>query len=262
VSSPPPGAVRLQAALAAGPAIAVVPYLMAGYPAVEATVPCLLGAAAGGAAVLELGFPFSDPLADGPTVQHAGQVALAQGMGVARALDQLRAARAAGLTVPVVTMTYLNPIWQYGLERYCQDAAAAGADGLLIPDLPADEAGPAAAAATAAGLGFVAMVAPTSTPARIAAAAARATAFLYCVARTGVTGAGHGVPPEALALLERVRAASPLPRALGFGLGHRAQLAALRGRAEAAVVGSALLEVLADAPDPGAAAERFVRQLR
>ncbi|HVA20847.1 MAG TPA: tryptophan synthase subunit alpha [Candidatus Micrarchaeia archaeon] len=255
------GAAAWAAALPAGGEVALVPYVMAGFPSPAATAGCLLATQEGGAAAVELGLPFSDPLADGPTIQRAGQVALEQGMTVARALGMVGEARRAGLVIPVATMTYLNPILQYGPERYCGAAAAAGVDGLLVPDLPVDEAGPVAAAAAAAGLGYVTMVAPTSTPERIAAAAALATGFVYCVARVGVTGARASVPPEALDLLQRVGAVTRLPRVLGFGLSRREHVSGLRGLAEGAVVASALLDRIGTAPDPVSATRAAVAEL-
>ena len=251
-AQPARGAERIVSALTASAEVAVIPYVMAGYPSQAATAACLRAAQEGGAAAVELGLPFSDPLADGPTIQHAAQVALAAGMTVARGLAAVTDARARGLVIPVVVMTYLNPVLQRGPARFCQAAAAAGVDGLVVPDLPADEADPLAAAAAAAGLGYVAMVAPTSTPPRVAAAVARATAFVYCVARIGVTGAREQVPDEALALLDRVGRVTRLPRALGFGLSRREHVLALRGHAEAAVVASALLDQMAGAGDPAA----------
>ncbi len=255
------GADRWRAALPAGGPVALVPYVMAGYPSPAATAACLLAAEAGGAGGVELGIPFSDPLADGPTIQLAGQLALRQGTTVATALAAVREARAGGLTIPLAVMSYLNPVLQYGAERFCQDAARSGVDGLLVPDLPADEAGEVAGAAAAAGLAYVAMVAPTSTAERIAGAVARATGFVYCVARVGTTGARDEVAPEALALLERVGRATGLPRVLGFGLSRRDHVTGLRGRAEGAVVASALLDRVAVAPDPVRAVREVVAEL-
>ncbi len=261
-TSPATGAARLRAALPAGGEVALLPYVMAGFPSPSATVPCLLAAQAGGAAALELGIPFSDPLADGPTIQRAGQAALRQGMTQAAALASVAEARRSGLTVPVAVMTYLNPVLQRGVDRFCREAAAAGVDAVLVPDLPADEAQDLAGAAAARGLGFVAMVAPTSTPERIAAAARLATGFVYCVAQVGVTGARDIVPPSAVELHDRVGRVTTVPRALGFGLSRRAHVVALRGHAEGAVVASALLDRLGSgADDPAELMRRAVAEL-
>ena len=241
----------------------LIPYVTAGYPGVDDTAALLRAAERAGCLAAEVGIPFSDPLADGPTIQRTSQLALDNGMTVALALDQVAAARAAGLSLPLALMTYVNPVLAYGTGRFCADAAAAGGDAVIVPDLPADEAAELSQAADSAGLALIFLVAPTTTQPRLEAACARATGFIYCVSLTGTTGARAQVAEEALQLLDRVRAATDLPRALGFGLSRHEHLVALRGRCDAAVVGSALLDaVAADPGDPAAAAERFLRGMQ
>ena len=234
----------------------VIAYLMAGFPRREDTTAMLLAAQRAGAALVELGLPFSDPLADGPTIQAAGTRALAGGMTTALALKQVRRARADGLTVPLVVMTYLNPILQMGLADFCAKAAVVGVDGVLVPDLPIDEAGELSQLAATSGLAFNTMVAPTTPDRRLS------TGFLYCVSRTGVTGAGPEDQSEGRELLRRARSLTEVPLVLGFGVRRAEQVRALTGLADAVVVGSALLEVAASAPDPAAAVARALEELR
>jgi tryptophan synthase alpha subunit len=252
----PPGE-RLTSALRAGAEDglpALVPYITAGFPRRDDTVAVLHAAQAAGCAAAEIGIPFSDPLADGPTIQRAGWQALRNGMTAALAIEQAAAARSAGVTMPLALMTYINPVLSHGLDRFCAAAAAAGVDGLIVPDLPSDEAVETRAAAISHGLALIPLVAPTTTTERIARACQDATGFVYCVSVTGTTGARAEVAAEALELLDRVRAQTALPRALGFGLSRHEHLLALRGRCEAAVVGSALLDAMFARGDDGAAA--------
>jgi len=239
----------------------VIAYLMAGFPKREDTAALLLAAQGAGAAMVELGLPFSDPLADGPTVQAAGQQALAGGMSTALALEQVRQARTAGLTVPLVVMTYLNPILQMGLADFCGRAAKVGVDGVLVPDLPIDEAGELSRLAASFGIAFNTMVAPTTPDSRLVAAARLSTGFLYCVSRTGVTGAGPADQSDGRDLLRRARAVAEIPLVLGFGVRRAEQVRDLTGLADAVVVGSALLEAAAAAPDPAAAVATAVGAL-
>ena len=254
---------RLRAALARPRADGLpqlVPYITAGYPALDDTVPTLRAAQAAGCAAVEIGIPFSDPLADGPTIQQSGTRAIANGMNTDVAIDQAAAARAAGVDIPLAFMTYVNLVFSHGLERFCRESAEAGVDALILPDLPDDEATEVRDVAAAHGLGLVPLLAPTTTDARLARACGHASGFVYCVAVTGITGARDSIAGEAFGLLERVRAHTDLPRALGFGLSTHAHLDALRGRVEAAAVGSALIAAIGDAgADAAGAAERFLR---
>ncbi|GAC1574893.1 MAG: tryptophan synthase subunit alpha [Candidatus Dormibacteria bacterium] len=257
------GAERLGAALtppSPGAAPAVIPYLTAGFPRLGDTGELLIAAEAAGAAAVEVGLPFSDPLADGPTIQASSQRALDNGMRAGLALEQIGGARAAGLHLPVVVMTYINPVLAYGVARFCTDAAAAGVDGLIVPDLPWGEAEDVRQAAAASGIAAIPLVTPLTSAGRLAEACLGAQGFVYCVAVAGVTGARRQLSPEALGLLDRVRARTAMPRALGFGVSDPSHLEALRGRAEAVVVGSALLDAVGRGL--GAPAETVARFLR
>jgi tryptophan synthase alpha chain len=215
----------------------------------------LAAAAVGaGAGLLELGIPYSDPLADGPTVQRAGQRSLAGGMTTTRALDVLRAVRAR-VDVPIVPMTYAAPVMAYGEARFCADAAAAGADGLIVPDVPADEAGELEAGCRANGLDLVPLLAPTSTDERIALACARAGGFVYLVSVAGITGARAQLSDRVAGLAERVRRRTDLPLLVGFGISAPEHaVAALAAGADGVIIGSKAIEV-AEAGGPAALAE-------
>jgi tryptophan synthase alpha subunit len=240
----------------------LIPYFTAGYPHLDSTVDLLMAAQRVGCTAAEVGIPFSDPLADGPTIQRTGQVALGNGMTLALALDQVREARQNGLTIPIALMTYINPVLSFGVETLAREAAAAGVDGVILPDLPLDEAAGVRASMHAAGVAVIPLVAPTTTPQRLGRICSSAAGFVYCVSVTGVTGARRAIADEAIALLESVRRCTHLPRALGFGLSTPAHLSALRAHAEAAVVGSALLDSIAADPDNAVTgAERFLRTL-
>jgi tryptophan synthase alpha subunit len=215
-----------------------------------------------GCLAVEVGIPFSDPLADGPTIQRSGHVALGNGMTLARALEQVRKARQTGVTIPIAVMTYVNPMLSFGFDTFARDAAAAGVDGVIIPDLPLDEAAGLRLLMHAGGVAVISLVAPTTMPDRLERICSAAAGFVYCVSVTGVTGARATIGDDAIALLESVRRCTPLPRALGFGLSTAAHVSALRGHAEAAVVGSALLNSVALDPDNAVtAAERFLRTM-
>jgi tryptophan synthase alpha chain len=242
---------------------ALIPYVTAGFPRRGDTVEVLRAAQDAGCAAAEIGIPFSDPLADGPTIQRAGWQALRNGMTTHLAIEQAAAARAAGVSMPLVFMTYLNPVLSHGLDSFSAEAAEAGVDGMIVPDLPADEAAEVRAAAQAHGLALIPLVAPTTPDERIAQACRDATGFIYCVSVVGTTGARNEIAAEAFDLLGRVGSATRLPRAIGFGLSRHEHLVALRGRCEAVVVGSALLDAMAGDPAGGArAATAFLRGMR
>ncbi len=235
---------------------ALIPYLTAGFPTAAASLEALRRVAGAGADLIEVGVPFSDPLADGPTIQRSSEVALAQGMTLAGVLDLVRRA---ALPVPVVLMTYVNPVLAYGAARLLADAAAAGVAGLLLTDVPAG-ADPALEGAVAASpLDLIRLVAPTTPPERLALAAGGGGGFVYLISRLGVTGARARVPDDLGAQVARVRAATALPVAVGFGISTPAQVRAAARLADGVVVGSALVEALgANGP---AGAERLVREL-
>ena len=219
------------------PALSI--YLMADNDTVELAE----AAAAGGATAFEIGIPFSDPLADGPTVQRAGQRSLAGGMTTSRALEVVAAIRAR-LDQPLVPMTYAGPVMAYGEERFCADAAAAGADGLIVPDVPPDEAGELRAACSANGLDLVPLLAPTSPESRIALACEGAGGFVYLVSVAGVTGARGGLAGGIPEFIQRVRPHTGLPLLVGFGIAApETARAALDAGADGVIIGSKAIEV-------------------
>lgn len=233
---------------------ALIPYLTAGFPTPAVSLDALRAAASAGADVVEVGVPFSDPLADGPTIQRSTQAALEQGVDVAGVLELVRRA---DLAVPVVLMTYANPVLAYGVEAFLRDAAAAGAAGVLLTDLPAG-ADPALERQVAdSPLALIRLVAPTTSDARIREAVARATGFVYLISRLGVTGARASVPADLAGYVARVRRATALPIAVGFGLSTASQAERAAQVADGVVVGSALVEALgAGGPEAVAALVR------
>lgn len=238
---------RLRAGFAAARAegrAAFVAYLMAGHPAPERTVPLLLALEAGGADVIELGVPFTDPLADGATIQRANETAVAAGVTFADCLAFAREARARGLAAPLVFMGYDNPLLAHGEERAAADAAAAGADGFIVVDLPPDEAGTFRAACARHGVSFVPLVAPTTPEARLAQVTAAADSFIYCVSVTGTTGQRAELSPEIGGLVAAIRRHTDLPVAVGFGVSTREQAAAVGRLADGVVVGSAIIAAI------------------
>ncbi len=222
---------------------AFMPYHALGYPDRARSLAVIRELAGVGADLFELGIPFSDPLADGPTVQTATYQALTQGTTVADCLTMARELREQGVEQPFCAMSYYNPILSYGEERFVQEAAAAGVDGLIVPDLPPEEAGSLERACRAAGLATVYLLAPTSTEARIRAVAARATGFIYLVSVTGVTGARQALPPDLVDFVARVRRHTDLPLAVGFGISSGAQAAQVAAIADGVIVGSALVRL-------------------
>jgi tryptophan synthase alpha chain len=239
--SAPPIAARWRAL---GTSRALIPYLTAGFPTPAVFLEALRAVAAAGADFVEVGVPFSDPLADGPTIQRTTQTALEQGMTVPRVLDLIREAAA---QVPVIIMTYLNPVLAYGVQRFAKDAHAAGAAGVLLTDLPAGVDPDVERAVRTNGLDVIRLVAPTTDDRRLHTALNGATGFIYLISRLGVTGARTDAPRDLDAQVKRVRAASSsrLPVAVGFGISTPAQAAAAARSADGVVVGSALMDALA-----------------
>jgi len=221
-----------------------IPYVTAGYPTRAESVPILLAMEAGGADIIEIGMPFTDPLADGTTIQHANQVALEAGITLRDCFQIVREAREAGLKAPVVFMGYYNPLLARGEERAVAEAKAAGADGFIVVDLPAEEAGRFLAACKANDMSFVPLIAPTSTDERIEILASVADSWLYCVSVTGTTGAKTVESGDLAAFVARVRRHTPLPLGVGFGISTRAQADYVRGIADAAIVGSAIIATI------------------
>jgi tryptophan synthase alpha chain len=239
VSTAAPARDRIAAAFAGhGKRAALMPYLMGGHPSLDASREAGLAAADAGADLIELGIPFSDPLADGPVIHAAATQALAGGatphgvLGVCEALAE---------RLPVVLMVYANTVLASGVERFAQRAVDAGAAGLIVPDMPHDEAGELRAACDEAGLALVPLVAPTTTQERLRQIGADARGFVYTVSLTGTTGEREALPPELPATVERVREASRLPVAVGFGISTGEQAARVAELADGVIVGSRIV---------------------
>jgi tryptophan synthase alpha chain len=229
---------------------ALVGYLPAGFPSASGAVTALRAMVDGGVDIVEVGLPYSDPLIDGPTIQVAVDRALAGGTRTADVLRTVEAVAATG--VPVVVMTYWNPVDQYGVDRFAADLASAGGAGAITPDLTPEEGGPWLAAASSAGVDPVFLVAPSSTDERIARVAAASRGFVYAASLMGVTGARDRVSDHAPRLVERLRAATRLPVGVGLGVSTGAQAAQVAGYADGVIVGSAFVRLLLDAPDEAA----------
>jgi tryptophan synthase alpha chain len=240
---------------------ALMPYYTLGYPD-RATSLDVIAAIAPYSDLLELGVPFSDPLADGPTVQHSTQVSLEQGTTTAGCLDMVAELRRRGVTVPILLMGYYNPILAYGLEAYMGDTVSAGAQGFIVPDLPPEEAEELETAAAAHNLAYVHLLAPTSNPRRITDVAQRAQSFIYLVSVAGVTGARDNLQTDLAQFVERVRAQTQARLAIGFGISTPEQAARVGRLADGVIVGSALINAVRQAEDKPAAAAAFVRSLR
>ncbi len=257
MSRPPSVRAALEARRAAG-GRALIPFLTAGYPdwdRFDAAVAVLAGE---GADALELGLPFSDPLADGPTIQASSERALEAGVTVEGVLAHMRARGAGGL--PVVVMTYANPVLAYGAEAFARDAVDAGISGLLVSDLPPEELPEVWAAVRSAGLERVMLVAPTTPPERVARLAEAADGFVYCLTRTGVTGRGGAYAQNLAAQVAQVQACSSLPVVAGFGIRSPEDVAALPASVDGVVVGARWIELLG-ADGPAAASLASVREL-
>jgi tryptophan synthase alpha chain len=226
---------------------ALVGYLPAGFPTVDGAITAILAMVEAGADVVEIGFPYSDPVMDGPVIQRAAEAALAGGVRVADVLRTVTAVAETG--VPVLVMTYWNPVERYGVPAFARDLANAGAAGLITPDLIPDEAGEWLAASDEHGLDRVFLVAPSSTDDRVAMTAAACRGFVYATSVMGVTGARAQTSNAAPTLVERVRRVSSTPVAVGLGVRDGAQAAEVAGFADGVIVGSALVGCLLDAPD-------------
>jgi tryptophan synthase alpha chain len=244
--------------------VALVPYVVAGYPDWATSLEIALAAIDGGADLLEIGLPYSDPLADGTTLQRASAAALAAGATLDRSLDLVRRIARERPEVPLVTMGYANQLMggSDGRERAVA-LVAAGASGTIVADLTPDEGAPFEAAAAEAGLAVIYLVAPTTSPARRSLVAARTGGFLYCVSLVGITGARSSLPPEVGRYVREVKAVSPVPVAVGFGVGRPAHVRALaRAGADGVIVASALVDALGPEGRDVAALGRLVGALR
>ena len=245
---------------------ALMPFLMAGDPDLERTRAVLLALQAAGADMIELGIPYSDPLADGPVIQAAASRALASATTPGNVLEMLGSLRGE-LTIPVILFTYSNPLLNRGMEAFCRAAAAAGAAGLVVPDLPLEEAEKLSAIAAAEGLDLVLLVAPTTPADRMGRIAAASRGFTYLVSVTGVTGVRTSIETRVEGLVQQLKGMGPTPVAVGFGIAGPEQARQVRDwGADGAIVGSALVKVMAEActqqQDVAAAAGAFCTELR
>jgi len=239
---------------------AFLPYFPIGYPSYAESLDIITALAEEGVDGFEIGVPFSDPLADGPTIQAATQIALENGTTTRVCLDAVRELRARGVTQPMLLMGYLNPVLAYGPEKFVHDAKSAGADGLIIPDLPPEEAHLLMSACAKEGLALVFFLAPTSNKTRIELVGQQATGFIYVVSVTGVTGARTELPADLTAFIERVREKTNQPLVMGFGISQAEQVQMVSKLVDGFIVGSALIRT---AGSGGAAAAReFVTALR
>jgi tryptophan synthase alpha chain len=241
-------AAAIRAAGAAG-SPALVAYLTAGYPS-RAGFREHVRALTRSAHVVEIGVPFSDPMADGVTIQRSSQAALAQGVNLRWILSELQAI--APLQAPLLLMSYLNPLLAFGLEQLPLALAQAGVAGLIVPDLPLDESAPVRAVLSQQSLSLVQMVTPVTQPSRLEELCRASEGFVYAVTMTGTTGQNVAMPAQVLRYLDRVRALAPTPVCAGFGIRSKEQVALLKGHVDGVIVGSALVEVLESGADPGA----------
>ena len=242
----------------------LVVYITAGDPSLDATRAIAIEAIDAGADVIELGVPFSDPLADGPIIQRASERAVARGVKLSDVLQVARAIRAARPQAGLIIFTYLNPILRYGLARFADAAKAAGADGVLVTDMIVEEAAEYLAEMDRTGLAPIFLAAPTSPDDRLEAIAGHSRGFVYAISRTGITGKQQSMTTDASALVDRIRRWSKLPVAVGFGISNAQHVAQVGEFADAAVIGSAIVELIErsePAEAPGAVA-RFIKGLR
>lgn len=240
---------------------ALMPYLPLGYPTPERSLGLVEAVIAGGADILELGIPFSDPLADGPTIQRATHIALQQGMTVARALEMAQLLRQKEPTVPFIFMGYYNPILAYGEEDFCRACREVGVDGLIVPDLPPGESETLEEMCRQYGLALIYLLAPTSTPERVQEVTERSEGFVYLVSVAGTTGARNRLPPDLAAFVSQVRGVTDKPLAVGFGISTPEQAGQVAALADGVIVGSALVR-RAEGEDGKAHVKDFVAGLR
>jgi tryptophan synthase alpha chain len=247
---------------------ALIPYLMTGFPSPDQTLDILNALVEGGADIIELGVPFSDPMADGPVIQKAGEQALAQGVGMKQVLSVVQAFRQTNTTTPIVLMGYANPIERYdiahGAKAFVRDAADAGVDGVLVVDYPPEECQDFAEALKQHGLDLIFLLAPTSTDQRMADVARVATGYVYYVSLTGVTGSGQLNTGAVQTMLPRIRSHVKIPVGVGFGIRDAASARAIAEVADAVVIGTRLIQIV-EAAAPGQAAmeaNRFMREIR
>jgi tryptophan synthase alpha chain len=240
---------------------ALMPYIPLGYPTLALSVALMRAAQDAGADILELGVPFSDPLADGPVIQHATQVALENGMDLKKCLSMVQAARAHGVTIPLVLMGYYNPLLQYDLKTFARDAFEVGADGVIVPDLPLEEADDLHDALRAYDLDLIFLAAPTSSDDRLKKIGKQTRGFVYLVSLTGVTGARAGLPEGLEEFVQRARQATDKPVCVGFGIADAENAKRVAHIADGVIVGSALVQKIGDASNAVENARAFVAEL-
>jgi len=243
---------------------ALIPYITVGYPTAEGSEALIRTIAESGADMIELGIPYADPLADGPTIQEASLTAVHNGITLSSCLATVRSLRESGLELPLVLMGYCNSILAYGLERLALDAREAGVDGFIIPDLPSTMAQPWVDIFEPRGLDVIFFLAPTTTEERAAAVVRQGRGFLYCISVTGVTGERESLPQELPEFLSRVRAVTSLPLAVGFGISGAHHVREVSEYADGAIVGSALINLIRQTPSENVEQEvsRFIAELK
>jgi tryptophan synthase alpha chain len=239
-----------------------MPYFPLGFPDIPTSVDVIEALAKNGADLIEVGLSFSDPLADGPVIQKATQVALEQGITVKKSLEAVRELRKRGVTIPLILMGYYNPLLAYGLEKFVGDAVGAGVDGFIIPDLPEEEAGEFKSALGEAETPLIQMLAPTSPNERMESIAENAKGFVYLVSVTGVTGARSGLPEGLPGLVERVRRHTSAPVCVGFGISTPEQAQAVGALADGVIVGSACVKKIGESRTPLETAKQFAAEFR
>lgn len=235
--------------------VGLIPFFTCGDPSLESAVHVMHALVAGGADIIELGVPFSDPQADGPVIQRASERALERKVGLRRVLEVCAAFRVENRNTPIVLMGYLNPVEIFGAERFAKAAAEAGVDGVLLVDCPPEEAGPIREALNASGVQLIFLASPTTDDGRIATIAEQAEGYLYYVSFAGVTGAAQLAPAEVSARVVKLKSMSKVPVAVGFGVRDAASAKAVAADADAVVIGSALVERLAEAQSTEQAAQ-------
>jgi tryptophan synthase alpha chain len=240
---------------------AFMPYFTLGYPNMETSLAVVEACAANGADLIELGIPFSDPLADGPTIQHSSQIALQNGASAASCLEGVKELRERGITIPLLLMGYFNPILAYGLEKFVADAFSAGAHGFIIPDLPPDEAMVFQELCQQKGLALIFLLSPNSPEARIKLVTSQSTGFVYLVSVLGITGERKRLPDTLKNFVAKVRTYTDKPLAVGFGISTPEQARIVAEIADGVIVGSALIQATANTENKPQAAGQFVAQI-
>ena len=242
-----------------------MPYFPLGYPDLPTSLDVIEALGKNGADLIEVGLPFSDPLADGPVIQQATQLALKNGVTVKKSLDAVRELRQRGVTAPLVLMGYYNPLLAFGLESFVREAGSAGADGFIVPDLPPEESGEfeaAAARAASAPMPLIRMLAPTTPPGRMEMVARGAKGFVYLVSVTGVTGARQAVADGLGELIGRVREHTSAPVCVGFGISSPEQARAVGALADGVIIGSACVRAVSESANPAATARNLAREYK